>query len=124
MFVIYMDEQKLWATYPKTKGMVLAKGKSMTMYYMEYEAEMAFPEHSHPHEQVGYCVSGEGEFGIGKEVIKVKPGCGYHIPSNVVHYEKSTGKEPLICIDIFCPVREDLLKEYFKQEYFKEGSIR
>jgi len=121
MFVTYIDEKKLWETFPKTRGMVLALGKSMLMYYIEYEAKMTFPEHSHPHEQVGYCIKGEGEIGIGKEIIKIKSGCGYHIPSNVVHYEKNTSEEPLLCVDIFCPVREDLMKEYFKQEYFEKS---
>jgi quercetin dioxygenase-like cupin family protein len=122
MLVKCVDEQKLGRIYGKHRGMVLASGKSMTLYYSDYEVGMTYPEHSHPHEQVGYCVKGEGEMGIGKEVIKIKPGCGYHVPSNVVHYERNTGKEPLICVDIFCPVREDLLEGYFKQEYFKEGS--
>jgi quercetin dioxygenase-like cupin family protein len=118
MSVTYLVDEDLWPTFPKTRGMVLAQGKSMLMYYIEYDPNTTFPEHSHPHEQVGYCVSGEGELGIGDEVIRIVPGCGYHVPSNVVHYEKNTGHEPLICVDIFSPVRDDLSSKYFKREYF------
>ena len=121
MSVTYLTQNELWETFPNTKGMVLALGKSMLMYYIEYKPNMTFPNHSHPHEQVGYCISGEGEFGIGDEIIRIKPGCGYHVPSNVIHYEKNNGPGPLICVDIFSPVRQDLASRFFKQEYFKKN---
>lgn len=121
MSVIQLDENNLWTTFPNSKGMVLAHGERLTMYYIEYEPNMTFPEHSHPQEQVGYCIKGEGEFGIGDKVYKIMPGCGYHIPSNVVHYEKNTGNTPLICVDIFNPVREDLFGTYFDKKYFKDA---
>lgn len=119
MGVTYLSTEGLWETFPDTRGMVLAVGKSMLMYYIEYKPDTTFPHHSHPHEQVGYCVSGEGEFGVGAEVIRIRPGCGYHIPSNVVHFEKNTGQEPLVCVDIFSPVREDLADKFFRKDYFQ-----
>jgi quercetin dioxygenase-like cupin family protein len=120
MSVTHLAEDKLWATFPNTRGMVLARGERLIMYYIEYDPNMTFPMHSHPHEQVGYCVSGEGEIGIGSAVHVIGPGCGYHIPSNEQHYERNTGNGPLICVDIFSPVREDLASKHFNREYFRE----
>ena len=119
MSVVKTDAKKLWTTFPNSKGMVLAHGERLTMYYIEYDPNMTFPEHSHPQEQVGYCIEGEGEIGIGKDVFKITPGCGYHIPPNEVHYEKNTGSTPFVCVDIFSPTREDLSSAYFNEKYFK-----
>ena len=73
MSVVKTDAKKLWTTFPNSKGMVLAHGERLTMYYIEYDPNMTFPEHSHPQEQVGYCIEGEGEIGIGKDVFKITP---------------------------------------------------
>ena len=35
---------------------------SMTVAYWEIEPGASMPEHSHPHEQIGYMVEGEAEF--------------------------------------------------------------
>jgi quercetin dioxygenase-like cupin family protein len=121
MFVKYFSKDDLWETFPGSKGVVLAMGEKMLMYYIEYDPQRTFPEHSHPHEQVGYCVSGEGEIGIGDEVIRVLPGCGYYVPSNIKHYEKNTGNEPFICVDIFSPVRDDLATSAFRRDYFTKS---
>jgi quercetin dioxygenase-like cupin family protein len=66
-------------------------------------------EHSHPHEQTGYLVSGRLRFfGPGGEAV-VRPGDGWCFPSGVPH-----GAEALddsVVIEVFSPIREDYLSD-------------
>ena len=47
MSVTHLEEDKLWETFPNTRGMVLARGEKLIMYYIEYNPNMTFPMHSH-----------------------------------------------------------------------------
>ena len=63
------------------------------------------PEHSHPHEQVGYVARGRLEFIVGDTRDVLVAGDGYIIPGNVSH--SVIAHEDSIAIDIFAPVREE-----------------
>ncbi len=63
--------------------------------------------HSHPHEQIGYCVSGEVVMAIGGDERALHPGDSYAIPGGVEHYAKANVDS--VVIDIFHPVREEYL---------------
>jgi quercetin dioxygenase-like cupin family protein len=64
--------------------------------------------HSHPHEQVGYVVSGEIDFNMeGHESIRLKAGGTYYVPSNVKH--NIVTYAPTVLVDVFTPIREDFL---------------
>jgi quercetin dioxygenase-like cupin family protein len=77
------------------------------------------PEHKHPHEQIIYCLQGEGTYRVeGREVL-VKKDYTLLIPPNVPHSLKKTGKEDYIAIEVFSPVRPDLIKGKFTPEKFK-----
>jgi quercetin dioxygenase-like cupin family protein len=65
------------------------------------------PRHDHPHEQVGYIVSGRMELTIGDEVRVIGPGDAYLMPSNVPHHTRAL--EDTVVVDVFSPVREDYL---------------
>jgi quercetin dioxygenase-like cupin family protein len=65
------------------------------------------PPHHHPHEQVGYVVSGRMEFTIGDEVRVLGPGDAYLMPGDVGHSTRAL--EDSVVIDVFSPVREDYL---------------
>jgi quercetin dioxygenase-like cupin family protein len=65
------------------------------------------PPHQHPHEQLGYVVSGWMEFTIGDEVRVLGPGDAYRMPSEVVHSTKAL--EDTVVVDVFSPIREDYL---------------
>ncbi len=70
------------------------------------------PLHSHPHEQIGMVYSGEAKLKIGDEERIVKKGDFYCIPANVPHSDVTIGDEPFIMLDIFYPVREDIIEKY------------
>ncbi len=84
----------------------VAYGENVMMAYVNIEANVVLPEHSHPHEQMGMFLEGEAEFTIGDEKRMVKPGMAYLVPSNVKHGVVTFDK-PVLALDIFSPVREE-----------------
>ncbi|MFA9454044.1 MAG: cupin domain-containing protein [Candidatus Aminicenantaceae bacterium] len=67
------------------------------------------PEHSHPHEQTGYMISGHMRFFVEGKTIDVEPGDAWNIAGEVPH-----GVEVLddsVVIEVFSPKREDYLPE-------------
>jgi quercetin dioxygenase-like cupin family protein len=64
------------------------------------------PDHAHPHEQVGYLVSGCLEFTIGGVTRRLGPGDQWRIPGGVSHRVVAIDG-PAVALDVFCPIRED-----------------
>jgi quercetin dioxygenase-like cupin family protein len=68
------------------------------------------PMHSHSSEQYGVVYAGEGILRIGEEERTMRSGDFYHIPPEVRHGDTCIGDLPFVMLDIFSPVREDLLE--------------
>ena len=66
------------------------------------------PEHSHPHEQTGYLVSGRMRFLVGDDSFEAGPGDSWCLPGNVVHAAEVL--EDSVMVEVFSPLREDYLK--------------
>jgi quercetin dioxygenase-like cupin family protein len=66
------------------------------------------PTHRHPHEQTGYLVRGRIRLRIGDEAHDVEPGDSWCIAGDTLH--GATILEDAIAIEVFSPVREDLLE--------------
>ena len=66
------------------------------------------PEHSHPHEQTGYMVSGRISFITDDETFEALPGDSWCIPGDVIHTADIL--EDSVIIEVFSPVREDYLE--------------
>lgn len=79
--------------------------EKMTTVYYTVEAGAAFPEHSHPHEQVSNVIEGKFEFNLNGKAEILGPGKLVVIPSNTLH--SGVALTNCIIIDVFCPVRED-----------------
>lgn len=62
-------------------------------------------DHSHPHEQCGYLVSGRLAFTVEGTTHVVEPGGGWAVPGNAVHSVRAI--EDSIAIDVFAPVRDE-----------------
>ena len=62
-------------------------------------------DHVHPHEQIGYVLSGKVEIFVEDEKKTLGPGEGYYIPSNVRH-GFAVGDAPVEYLEIFCPPKE------------------
>ena len=65
------------------------------------------PNHSHPHEQTGYFISGKAVFIIDGERHDANPGDSWSIHGNVEHGVEVI--EDSVVIEVFSPVREDYL---------------
>ncbi len=85
----------------------LTYGEKVSMVEFKMEKDKQLPLHDHPHEQIGYLVSGRIELTIGDQVYEVKPGDGWCIPGGVPHGASLI--EDSIAIEVFSPLREDYL---------------
>lgn len=83
----------------------LADGESMMLCEFTFDAGVEVPNHSHPHEQVGYVVSGRLRMIVDGQSHDLGPGDSYHAPSNVPHGALTL--EPSVMVDVFSPPRED-----------------
>ena len=66
------------------------------------------PEHSHPHEQAGYLVSGRMTMNMRGRAYELKPGDSWCVPADEKH--QVTVHEDCVAIEVFAPVREEYLK--------------
>jgi quercetin dioxygenase-like cupin family protein len=81
-------------------------GRNLMLSYVEIDAGGVVPEHSHPHEQAGYVLSGRVRFTIGGETRVLGAGDMFLIPPDVPHAVSAVGG-PARVLDVFSPVRED-----------------
>lgn len=81
-------------------------GQKLTLAFVELDASSILPEHSHPHEQIGVCVSGSLAFRIGDEEREVAAGGTWEIPGGVPH-EVRVGPEGAAVIEAWAPRRDD-----------------
>lgn len=85
-----------------------SEGLMLVRFTFEREGQEAWV-HSHPHEQVGYVVSGEIDLFMegtqGK--TRLTAGCSYYVPPNVRH--GATTIKPAVVIDAFTPHRAEFL---------------
>jgi len=73
-----------------------------------FEAGVTSALHSHPHEQIGYVVSGEIDLHLeGIEPARLGPGCSYYVPPNAKH--NIVTRTRAVLVDCFTPIREDFL---------------
>jgi len=68
-------------------------------------------EHSHPHDQIGTCIQGEGELISGDKKLKTVPGASWCIQGGEPHSWKNTNKGETILVETFSPPREDYLSK-------------
>ena len=91
----------------------IISGDKIMLVLWELKPGAKVPLHGHPHEQVTYVLQGKAEVTVGNEKRVVGPGDVYHVPykSNLEHEVKVLGEETFIELDIFHPIREDMLKK-------------
>lgn len=90
---------------PGVERRTLAVTDRQMLCEFHIQAGSEVPEHSHPHDQVGYVISGEAIMIIAGEEHRCGPGDAYAIPGGVKHaarFEVDT-----VLIDVFSPPREE-----------------
>jgi len=83
----------------------LADGEAMMMCEFTFDANVQIPNHTHPHEQVGYVAAGRVRMIIDGQSFELGPGDSYRAPSNVPHGAFTL--EPAVVVDVFSPPRQD-----------------
>jgi len=61
------------------------------------------PFHSHPYEELGYIVRGEGVAHVGGRSVPLKPGSCFHLPPEKVHCIENVGPGPMHILGVFHP---------------------
>ncbi|MDQ0116783.1 cupin domain-containing protein [Paenibacillus harenae] len=92
---------------PGARRKILNAGKHLMMMEVHFEANAEGYKHSHPHEQMTYCMKGTFEFVIGGRKHVLHAGDTLCIPGHAEHGCRAL--EAGILLDSFTPVREDLL---------------
>ncbi|HOG17283.1 MAG TPA: cupin domain-containing protein [Syntrophales bacterium] len=83
----------------------LAEGKAMMICEFSLDEGVKIPMHSHPHEQVGYVVSGSIRMTIGESTFEMNPGDSYFARAGVPHGVVVLHRA--VVVDTFSPPRED-----------------
>lgn len=87
---------------------VLSYGGSMMAVRFDFGGGVTTEEHSHPHEQIGYVVSGEIVLFMGDSTNEhLTAGCSYYVAPGVRHHIETL--KPTVVLDCFSPIREDFL---------------
>ncbi|WP_458120448.1 cupin domain-containing protein [Paenibacillus sp. Z6-24] len=93
---------------PGVRRKVFEPGTSLMMMEVHFEAGAQSAEHSHPHEQMTYCMKGLFRFVIDGKAYELSAGKALNIPAGAVHSARALA--PGILLDTFTPVREDIVR--------------
>ena len=88
---------------------ILSYSKNLMAVELRFPKGAVGAKHSHPHEQIGYIISGKlvyQEEGCEDKVLVT--GDSYYVPPNAVHGIEVLEDTKLL--DIFTPMREDFVK--------------
>jgi len=96
-------------TVPGVKYKTLTYGDKTLLAEFKMEKGYLLPRHSHPHEQIGYLVSGSIDMTIGDKTFAVKPGDSWCVKGGVEHQVMI--HEDSIAIEVFSPVRTEYLPD-------------
>ena len=112
-FVTSSNEMEEWEIFPGSKIRLAARGEKMTAVLSAWEPRSQSTLHSHPHEQVAFCLEGSMIFSIGDREYPVKKGDVVWIPANIRHNQRNEAEETAVFAECFSPAREDLLGKKF-----------
>ncbi|WP_438444387.1 cupin domain-containing protein [Gorillibacterium sp. sgz5001074] len=93
---------------PGVKRCILNANGGLMMMEVHFEQDAEGYQHSHVHEQMSYCLKGKIAFTIEGVETVISQGQTIYIPSGARHGVKAL--EPSALLDVFTPIREDLLK--------------
>lgn len=103
-----MATQNQWESpEPGLRRKIFSPGEQLMMMELRLEPEAQVSLHSHPHEQISYCLEGKVEFTVDGKKTVLQAGETLHVPGNAVHGAKALVASALL--ESFTPLREDLL---------------
>jgi quercetin dioxygenase-like cupin family protein len=93
---------------PGVRRKIHLPGKALMVMEVHFETGAIGADHNHPHEQLSYCLKGRIEFQIEGAKTVIQTGETISIPCGANHGVLAL--EPTALLDVFTPLREDLLK--------------
>lgn len=117
MKVIAQASDEPFVTTPEgAERRLLSHGGNMMLVQISFPANVTAPIHSHPHEQIGYVVSGSIDLMMeGRDPTRLTAGSSYYVPPNLKH--GIVTHAPTVLLDCFTPMREDFLHEQAVPRY-------
>ncbi|WP_053360903.1 cupin domain-containing protein [Bacillus sp. FJAT-27251] len=88
---------------------ILSKEGSLMLVKVQLAEGFAGDVDQHPEEQISFIEKGQVEFEVGGVTRILKEGDTQYIPSNIEHRVKVL--EECVILDIFTPIRKDLVHE-------------
>jgi len=82
-------------------------GEQMLISRVDFDPDVAVPEHQHPHEQFGVVLTGELILTVDGRPLVLQKGDMYLVPGNVPH-SALAGPDGFTAAEVFSPIREDL----------------
>lgn len=106
--IVQLHDAPVATTPEGAERRVLAHGGALMLVQFSFAAGVTANLHHHPHEQVGYVVSGEIDvFMEGQEPVRLTAGGSYYVAPNLPHYVVTHA--PTVLVDCFTPQRDDFL---------------
>jgi quercetin dioxygenase-like cupin family protein len=82
------------------------EGERISFAIVELAPNAVVPEHHHPAEQLGMCITGSIRFTLDDEIRDLGPGGTWRITSERPH-QVTAGPDGAVVLDVFSPTRAD-----------------
>ncbi len=105
--VVLHDEQKLIDLGGGVTRRVLSYDENLMSVEVSFETGAVGAEHTHPHTQCSYVLSGRFSYSVEGEAVELNPGDSIVVPSGLPH--GTVCLEKGVLLDIFTPMRKDFL---------------
>ena len=93
-------------TVPGAVRIRRVEGERLTLAVVELAPGAVVPEHRHPQEQIGICITGRITFTVDGETRELGPGGAWRVLSDRPHIAVA-GPEGAVVIETFAPTRSD-----------------
>jgi len=104
MFFQYYDANPV-QMLPGLIRRTLVSSDRLMICRFDLDKGVEIPDHSHPHDQAGYVVSGKIRITVGGKSLDLGEGDSYSAPPNVPH--SALALEASVVVDTFYPPRDD-----------------
>jgi quercetin dioxygenase-like cupin family protein len=103
---LYNENQGIQRTLAEGVKARIFPGQNVMLSIVQFEPNATHTPHSHPQEQWGILLEGEGTRLQGSEAVPVKAGDFWHTPGGVSHTFQA-GPAGALVLDIFSPPRTE-----------------
>ena len=101
------DEQKLIDLGGGVTRRILSYDENLMSVEVSFETGAVGADHTHPHTQCSYVLSGRFSYSVEGESTELEPGDSIVVPSGLVH--GTVCLEKGVLLDLFTPCRRDFL---------------